>query len=383
MLFITHNPEHKTNNMLYKKLLTVVTALFICSIAFCQLTTAPDGGNKKASVTERIGITDVTINYDRPAVKGREGKIWGDLVPYGFTDLGFGTSKAAPWRAGANENTTITFSTDVMVEGVQVSAGTYALFFAMGKDDALLILSNNSTSWGSFFYDSTEDALRVRVKTEALPQLVERLKFEFMNQTENTATVALLWEKLKIPFSIKVDYIKTQLQSFRSELRNAKGFKWESWMEAADFCVQHNTNLTEALQWADYAVNGQFIGQKNFKTLNTKAAVLNKLGKPADADAVMKDAMPLATMQELHNYGRQLLKDKKAAQALEAFKLNAQKNPNVFTTNMGLMRGYSANGDYKNALKYAKAALPQAADKANKDAIEKYVKMLGEGKDIN
>ena len=369
--------------MLYKKLFTAVTALFICSISFSQLTTAPDGGNKKASVTERIGITDVTINYDRPAVKGRAGKIWGELVPYGFTDLGFGTSKAAPWRAGANENTTITFSTDVMVEGVQVSVGTYALFFAMGKDDAILILSNNSTSWGSFFYDSTEDALRVRVKTETLPQLVERLKFEFMDETENKATVALMWEKLKIPFSIEVDYLKTQLQSFRNELRNAKGFKWESWMEAADFCVQHNINLTEALQWADYAVNGQFIGQKNFKTLNTKAAVLNKLNRPAEADAVMKEAMLLATMQELHNYGRQLLKDKKAALALEAFKLNAQKNPNVFTTNMGLMRGYSANGDYKNALKYAKAALPQATDKANKDAIEKYIKMLGEGKDIN
>ena len=93
--------------------------------------------------------------------------------------------------------------------------------------------------------------------------------------------------------------------------------------------------------------------------------------------------MTLATMQELHNYGRQLLRDKKNALALEAFKLNAQKNPNVFTTNMGLMRGYSANGDYKNALKFAKAALPQATDKANKDAIEKYIKMLGEGKDVN
>ena len=88
-------------------------------------------------------------------------------------------------------------------------------------------------------------------------------------------------------------------------------------------------------------------------------------------------------MQELHNYGRQLLREKKPVQALDAFKLNAQKNPNVFTTNMGLMRGYSANGDFRNAVKYAKLALPQAPDKANKDALEKYIPMLEKGQDIN
>jgi hypothetical protein len=107
------------------------------------------------------------------------------------------------------------------------------------------------------------------------------------------------------------------------------------------------------------------------------------MGRSAEAEAAMKEAMPLATMQELHNYGRQLLKEKKPVQALEAFKLNAQKNPNVFTTNMGLMRGYSANGDYKNALKYAKLAQPQATDKVNKDAIDGFIKMLEQGKDIN
>src|SRR5215510_631620 len=100
----------------------------ITTTAFAQLTTPPDGGNKKAMVGERIGITDVTIHYDRPGVKGREGKIWGQLVYTGFTDLGFGTSKAAPWRAGANENTTIEFSTDVKIEGQSLPAGKYGFF---------------------------------------------------------------------------------------------------------------------------------------------------------------------------------------------------------------------------------------------------------------
>lgn len=370
--------------MTIKKITTIITAFLLYSAVSAQgLTTPPDGGNKKASISERIGITDVTLHYDRPAVKGREGKIWGQLVPPGFTDQGFGTSKAAPWRAGANENTTISFTTDITVEGKPLAAGTYALFMAMSQGGATVIFSKNSTSWGSFFYKPEEDALRVDVKTIPLAESVERLKFEFMDQTENSATVNLLWEKLRIPFKVQVDYVKTQLESFRRELQSDKGFRWEAWLEAIDFCVQRNTNLDEALQWSDYAINAVFVGQKNFRTYSAKAAVLAKLGRTAEADQLMKEALPLATMQELHNYGRRLLREKKPAEALEVFKMNGQKNPNIFTTNMGLMRGYSANGDFKNALKFAKAALPQAPDKANKDAVEGFIKTLEAGKDIN
>ncbi len=107
--------------------LTVLLAGFLLTTTAQNLMMPPNGGNKKASVSERIGITDVSINYNRPGVKGREGKIWNNLVHTGFTDLGFGTSKQAPWRAGAYENTTITFSTDVMVEGQHLKAGTYGV----------------------------------------------------------------------------------------------------------------------------------------------------------------------------------------------------------------------------------------------------------------
>jgi len=369
--------------MYLKKIFSFLLAAFCFQLSFAQLTTPADGGNKKASVSERIGITDVTLHYDRPAIKGREGKIWGQLVEKGFTDLGFGTSKAAPWRAGANENTTITLSTDVLVEGKPLAAGTYGLFLAYGDNESTFIFSNNSTSWGSYFYDPKEDALRVNVKNKILAESVERLKYEFMDQTENSATVNLAWEKKSFPFKIEIDLLKTQLASFRKELRGDKGFKWEAWVDAINYSVQHNTNLVEALQWSDYAINGVYVGQKNFSTLSAKAAVLRKMGRDTEAEAIMKEAMPLATMQELHNYARQLLAAKKNAEALEAFKLNAQKNPNLFTTNMGLMRGYSANGDYKNALKHAKAALAQAPDDNNKKAIEGFIKTLGEGKAIN
>jgi len=370
--------------MALKKSLLAIGIALLPTFLFAQnLTIPPDGGNKKASVSERIGITDVSVHYDRPAVKGREGKIWGGLVHTGYKDLGFGTSKAAPWRAGANENTTFSFSTDVMIEGKPLKAGTYGFFIAMGEGDATLIFSNNHTSWGSFFYNENEDALRVTVKTIPLNETVERLKYEFSDETENSAVVSLVWEKLKIPFKIEVDYVKTQLESFRRELRSSEGFGPDAWIQAVNFSVEHNTNLDEALVWSDYAINGVFVGQKNFKTLSAKASVLNKMNRNAEADALMKEAMPLATMQELHQYGRQLMRQKRYAEALDAFKLNAQKNPNVFMTNMGMMRGYSATGDFKNALKYAKAAQLQAPDKGNKDALEKFIPMLEAGKDIN
>ena len=350
-----------------------------------QLTTLPDGGNKKASVSEQIGITDVTIHYNRPALKGREGKIWNDLVHPGYKDPGFGTSKAAPWRAGANENTTIEFSTDVKIEGRPLTAGKYGFFIAWDAVEPTLIFSKNSTSWGSYFYDEKEDALRVKVKAVPATSTVEWLKYEFMNQTENSATIALMWEKMMIPFKIEVDYVNTQLEAFRRELRSERSFNpgWQSFLQAARFTADRNTALEEGLMWADKSISEPFIGEANFMTLSTKATILAKLGRQSAADTLMKKALPMGTMQQIHQYGRQLLQQKKAKEALEVFKLNAHKNPNQFTTYMGLARGYSANGDFKNALKNIQLAQPLAPNQANKDAVDKMIASLKEGKDIN
>lgn len=355
------------------------------SFTFAQLTTLADGGNKKAFVGERLGLTDVMVEYNRPGVKGREGKIWGQLVHAGFTDQGFGTSKAAPWRAGANENTIIHFSTDVKVEGKDLPAGVYGLFVAYDPNECTVIFSKNHTSWGSFFYDDKEDALRVKVKPETTNNTVEWLKYEFMDETKTGATLALLWEKLKIPVKIETDYINLQLESFRRELRSEKNFNpgWQSFNQAANFCVVNNVNLEEGLNWADQAISGRFIGDKNFVTLSTKAQILNKLGRTAEADAAMKEALPLGTVQQIHFFARQLLQQKKSKEAFDAFKLNYDKHPNEFTTMVGMARGYSAIGDYKKAAGFAQKALPIAPDKNNKDNLENMVKKLAEGKDIN
>ncbi len=352
--------------------------------AFAQgLTTLPSGGNKKASVSERIGITDVTIHYDRPGVKGREGKIWGTLIPPGFTDQGFGSSKAAPWRAGANENTTIEFSHDITVEGRPLKAGKYAFFIAYDSLQPLLIFSKNNNSWGSFFYDEKEDALRVTVKPVRMSNSVEWLKYEFMNETETGATIALQWERLMIPFKVETAYVQDQLAAFQSELRTDKGFNWTAWDQAAQWCLQRNVNLEQALRWSDSAMHPFFGGANLFAPRATKAQILQKLGRSDEAAALMKQAMPLASMQELHAYGRSLLGQKKAKEALEVFQLNYQKYPTQFTTMMGLTRGYSAAGDYKNALKYAQQAMAIVPDAQNKASLETILDKLKKGQDVN
>ncbi len=366
-------------NLTAMKKMIAAFASFLFLQANAQLTTPPDGGNKKASVTEKIGITDVTINYDRPGVKGREGKIWGTLVPYGFNDLGFGTSKAAPWRAGANESTNIEFSTDVKINGQPLPAGKYGFFIAVGKDKSTIIFSHNNTAWGSFFYNQAEDALRVDITQQQMDKLVERLKYEFMDETETSATIALEWEKWMFPFKVEVDLNATQLASFHKELQTNRGFDWKAYVQAVDWCVAHNTNLEEALKWADYGISGLFVGEKNFRTMAAKASVLKALNRNAEADAIMQEALPLGKANEVHAYARLLLANGQKAAAIKVFTDNYKNFPNTFTTNMGMVRAMNADGKPKEALKYAQAALPQAPDPANKAAVEGMIETFQKG----
>ncbi len=359
--------------------------LFV-SVSYAQLSMPHNGGSKKASVSELIGLTKITIDYDRPAVRGREGKVWGtNLAHFGFIDQGYGTSKAAPWRAGANENTVITFSSDVKVGGKSLAAGKYGLFMAvMSESEIIVIFSKDNQSWGSYYYDPAKDALRITTKPSKSETSQEFLRYEFAEQTENSATVVLAWEKWRIPFKIEADVVNNVINSMREELKGDKGFSWQAWHQAANYCLQNNTNLEEALTWAEGSISGQYIGEENFTTLSTKAMIFSKLNKQSEADALMKKALPFGKVTEVHAYGRQLISQKKGAEALEVFKMNAQKNPNNWTTTLGLARGFSAVGDYKNALKNAKLALTQGVpDEQNKKSIQEMIQKLGENKDIN
>jgi hypothetical protein len=364
---------------------TIICSLFLLPVicAAQTLTMTPDGGNKRASVSETIGITDVTIHYNRPGVKGRDGKIWGQLIPAGLNNLGFGPSTAAPWRAGANENTTFECSTDVLIEGQPLPAGKYGFFIAYGPEESTLIFSRNSTSWGSFFYNPSEDVLHVTVKNESLDSKVEWLTYAFTHQTDTTATIGLEWERKRIPFTVGVDYQKTQLAMIRQELRSDKGFLWENWDEAAGWCVRHHTNLDEALLWTDTATGPNFGGSTSFTAWSTKARVLEGLGRHDEAVGAMKSALPLGSMAEIHQYGRQLLTEKKNQEALEVFTLNYKKYPGQPTTLTGMARAYSALGDYKTALKYATQAEALAPEGPTKTSVQSLITKLKAGQDIN
>lgn len=371
-----------------KKIFSIAFVLVLAFIqivcngsAYAQLTDLPNGGNKRASVSEQIGLADVTIHYNRPHVNKREGHIWGELIPVGFVDQGFGSSKQAPWRAGANENTTIEFSYDVTIEGQPLPAGKYGFSIAYDPNECTLIFSKNSTSWGSFFYNPSEDALRVKVKPVATDKSIEWLKYEFTDQTPNSAVVELQWEKLMIPFKIETDVVKNQLASFRRELRSEKGFNWEAWDQAAKYCADNNTNLEEALLWSDTAIS--FSSNQSFQPMSTKATILDSMGKHDEASAILKKALPYGNEIELYQYARNLTKQHLGQQALEIFKLNYDKHPNDFQTNWGMARGYSAIGDYKKALPFAQKARSQAPNQATISFMDKMIKTLQDGKDVN
>lgn len=344
----------------------------------------PNGYTKKAMVSEQVGLTQVTITYHRPEVRGREGKIWGGIVHKGFVDQGFGNGNPAPWRAGANENTVIEFDNDVKIEGQPLAKGKYGLFIAYDPAESIVIFSKRSDAWGSFFYDEKEDALRVKVKPQPIEKSVENLKYEFSSQTPNSAIVALAWEKLSIPFKIEVDYLKQQFDAFVAESQNPRSFTPQSLNIAAAWTLQNNYQLEKGLEWATLASGQKFPGDPtSFPALSTKAAILDKLGRADEAAAIIKSALPFGKVGELQQFGRQLLAAKKPQAALEVFQFNYNKNPNEFITLTGMARGLSATGEYAKALEFANKALPLAPNDANKQAVQAMIDKLKARKDIN
>ncbi len=361
----------------------IATFLFaFCTIGISAQITLPADGNKKASVSEFIGITEVKVNYSRPGVNGREGQIWGKLVQYGFADLNYGTSKAAPWRAGANENTTIEFSTDVFIEDQPLEKGKYGFFIAMGPEKAILVFSKFNTAWGSFYYDSKDDALRVEVPVMSLDQSVERLKYAFSDQTTKSAIVSMQWEKVKVPFKVSVDLQKIQIESFRKEFNSGMFYRyWQNMQTAANYCLVNNINLEEGLSWADRSINTYF-GESNFKTLSTYAGLLEKLNRRMEADSIMKMALPMGTSQDIVTYGIGLNTMERHKEAFDIFKNNYDKNPNDVYAHLGMVSGYFYLGDKKKALNYCESAKKETEDPMFLTYIDNLVNDIKAGKEI-
>lgn len=365
--------------------LSVVCLLLSVSCVFGQALSLPEGGtNHKSWAGRRVGVTDIEVHWNSPGVKGREGQIWGTPVAYyGTTVLGFGSNSESPWRAGANESTTISFSTDVTIEGKKLAAGKYGLFMELQPDACTLIFSKNTAGWGSYFYNPEWDVLRVSVKQQKdLPQSRERLEYTFADQTDRSVVIALEWERWRIPFTVAVDLTQTTLASIQAQMSGALGFDPPSLQAAAFWCLNNDVNLDQALVWINTATDPSFGGVVTFAALSTKAGLLRKKGKEQEADAAMEKAMANATVLEMHGYGRQLVRQKKYKEAFGVFEKNFKKNGETWPTHVGMMRGYSAMGDLKNALKHAKIALTQAPDDVNKNSLTAMIKTLESGKPV-
>ncbi len=317
-----------------------------------------------------------------PNGQSRKGKIWGGLVPYGLNNLNFGLSTEAnpsPWRAGANENTVVTLSHAMEVQGQPLAAGTYGLHvIPQETGEWTIIFSNNSGAWGSYFYRKAEDALRV-VTTPKPTAYTEWLTFEFTDRQEEACTVELKWDELSIPITFSLPNGKEIYVNYlRSAMQNSLGFSWTDRNNAAIYCLQNEVNLEEALTWAEQTAQNGFVGQENATTLQTLASLQLKLGQVEAGLATMLKAAnhPSAGVLQVHQVGRQLLASGKNEEALRVFKLNLERHGDVWPVNVGLARGYTATGNTKMALKHAEKALANAPNQPNKDAIAGMIENL-------
>jgi len=271
----------------------------------------------------------------------------------------------------------VSFSTPVTIEGKPLAAGTYGLHMLPGKDSWTVIFSKNSTSWGSFSYDEKEDALRVTVKPHVAP-FREALAYEFEDVKTDSAVLELDWEKLAVPVRIGTDTKALAMASFKDQLRTTPGFTYEGFYSAADWAVDNDGDLDQAMKWIDTSIQRE----ARFENWQTKSKILKKQGKTAEADKAMATALEVAGPLQLHFYARQLLGEKKVDEAFAIFKTNAAKHPDLFFTKAGLARGYSAKKDYVSATKYMKEALVGAPE-TQKKGMEALIKRLENKEDIN
>ncbi|HEV8266774.1 MAG TPA: DUF2911 domain-containing protein [Thermoanaerobaculia bacterium] len=256
--------------------IVAAAAILATAPAFADLKTPRPSPN--GSVMQTIGVTDVTVTYSRPSVKGRV--IWGELVPFD-----------AVWRTGANEATRITFSDDVMVAGKKLAAGTYSLHTLPGKAEWTVIFNSVADQWGSYSYDEKKDVLRVSLKPEAAP-MTELMTFSFPQVTASTATLALDWEKVRLSIPIEVDTPKIVRAKAKEAVATAKADDWRTPLQASRWA--RDAKLPEADEYLEKSI----AAKPTFGSLSDKAKAQAEKGKKADAIATGEKALAVAKTQD-------------------------------------------------------------------------------------
>jgi hypothetical protein len=344
---------------------------------FCLLTAALSGlspaqsfvldlplQSQQAEVSQRIGITDITINYHRPLVNDR--KVWDGLVPYGKV-----------WRAGANINTTISFSDPVQIEGKPLDKGTYGLHMIPNADQWTIIFSKNSTSWGAFTYDEKEDALRVTVKPKPA-DMHNALTYDFDDLQKDSAVIELEWEKIAVPFKVSVDVHGVVEASLKKQFRNLSQYTWISGDDAANYLLAEKFDLDDALMYVNKSIENEDRTDNEL----TKSKVLTALNRKDEAAAAQKKALEIASPLQVHMYARQLQGEKRSEEAFAIFRENAKKHPDQWFVHSGLARIYCSQGKFDDAAKEMKVALAGAPEN-QKSYVDGLVKRLEAKQDIN
>jgi hypothetical protein len=348
----------------------ISTTLFTFALAlFALATTAhadldlPDV-SQHAVVKQRVGLTDIKIDYHRPLVNGR--KVWGGIVPLGEV-----------WRAGANQNTTIEFSDNVSIEGQALPKGVYGLHMIPTADTWTIIFSKMSSAWGSYTYKQEEDALRVTVKPRP-GEMEEALEFGFEDLKPDSAKIALRWEKIVVPFTVSVSD-ETTVANVRNQMRGRAQYEWQSLNQAAQFLVSKKANLDEALKWVDSSIQNE----ERFENLSTKADVLKAMNKPEDAKKTWEQAIGKTTAPQLYSYARRLMSEKKEAEAMEILKEVAKRYPESPFGHLANARLKSAAGDFAGAAEDVKKAQAVAISDQQKTALKPLLERLQAKQDIN
>jgi hypothetical protein len=318
-------------------------SLRLASPAYAQLAT-PEA-SPHARVEQTMGLTELSVDYHRPGVRGRE--IWGALVP--FDEV---------WRAGANENTVFETSTDIRVEGRPLPAGRYGFHVIPTTGSWLAIFSTMADGWGSYSYDPSEDAIRVPVAPRPAPH-GERLLFRFDDMTDSTATLVLHWEEVELPIRLSVATPEVVLASMARELRGRAAFQWDTWDQAAAYALEHRMRLDDALDWTERSAGVR----PTFQAAVTRAAILDALGRGSEANTVRRAALELdATEAELNRAGRRMLAARMPAHAITVFRHAVAEYPDAWGTHAGLADAMVAAGDRAGAAEHYRHAIERAPD---------------------
>ena len=234
--------------------------------------------SQNASVMQRIGLTDMTVNYYRPLV--RERKIWGGLVPYGKI-----------WRTGANAATNVEFANDVIINGQEVPAGKYAFFTIPGENEWTVMLNSNWDQGGTSEYDKAEDVLTMKVKPENLKNHVEAMTFVFSNPQPSSVNLDLMWEKKKVTVPIQVASLEQGIASAEAAIaeRERQIKNWRVYASSANFLLDAGKNLDKAREWARKSIEVE----ENWYNTWVMARIEKKAGNDKEALRLAKRAKEL------------------------------------------------------------------------------------------